>query len=90
MDAKGNPIMKLNLPNQLEVTNMTLVFQKILKTKPQVTIVPFRTFGHISGFRSCEIKFDTTKNLQTMGHQLINYMSRARTHKDLFPDEKAF
>ena len=28
MDAKGNPIMKLTLPNQLEVTNMTLVFQK--------------------------------------------------------------
>ena len=88
MDAKGNPIMKLNLPNQLEVTNMTLVFQKILKTKPQVTIVPFRTFGHISGFRSCEIKFDTTKVIFKLW--AINYMSRARTHKDLIPAEKAF
>ena len=45
LDAKGNPTMKLTLPNHLEVTKLTLWHQKSLKTKPYVTLEPFGTFG---------------------------------------------
>ena len=33
-DAKGNPTIKLTLPNHLEVTKITLCHQKSLKMKP--------------------------------------------------------